>query len=407
MPILISTPEDLDSIRNNRSGDYELTNDIDMGNFGSFTPIGTSYSSTFSGSFDGKGYKIKNIQIGDHPYSSIFGYVKSANIKNVGVVDAIVEADTNNSIGTLIGYLNNIDSAYKIDTCYSSGSVSGQYHVGGLIGQIYAGDVNNCYSTATVNSLGRAGGLSGHIVTGTISNCYSTGQVTGDSYVGGLVGSKSNGITNNSYWDIETSGQTTSSGGTGKTTAEMKTQSTYTGWDLTNTWAINGDYPYLQVFGVPDAPAKIGQVTVNSFTLPIQSNISKSLKSVRETKTFLNTIQTVSDKFSATLREVRTYTIPIETAVEKSNKTVRRANENVNTFISPIAASVERKSKTFHNLLANIEPIAGNVNVSFPISNNMITGYAYVVENPSSIEMKENQSNTYQIHNPSYVEVIS
>jgi hypothetical protein len=63
----------------------------------------------------------------------------------------------------------------------------------------------------------------------------------------------------NSFWDIETSGQSTSAGGTGKTTAEMKNLATFAGavWDIvavdhgeTNpayTWNIvDGEtYPFL------------------------------------------------------------------------------------------------------------------------------------------------------------------
>jgi hypothetical protein len=43
-----------------------------------------------------------------------------------------------------------------------------------------------------------------------------------------------------SYWDKETSHQNSSDGGIGKTTAEMKTRSTFTlsGWDFTSTWCI-------------------------------------------------------------------------------------------------------------------------------------------------------------------------
>jgi len=60
-----------------------------------------------------------------------------------------------------------------------------------------------------------------------------------------------------SFWDIQTSGQTISAGGTGKTTAEMKTRSTFTdaGWDFVGEtengtediwWILEGkDYPHL------------------------------------------------------------------------------------------------------------------------------------------------------------------
>jgi hypothetical protein len=64
----------------------------------------------------------------------------------------------------------------------------------------------------------------------------------------------------NSFWDVETSGQATSDGGTGKTTAEMKDITTFSGatWNITGVanpsirnlsyiWNIVDDvtYPFL------------------------------------------------------------------------------------------------------------------------------------------------------------------
>lgn len=63
------------------------------------------------------------------------------------------------------------------------------------------------------------------------------------------------------YWDTETSnvgwaygthwnGGDTPTGTNGRTTSQMKTQGTFTGWDFTNTWginpSINDGYPYLR-----------------------------------------------------------------------------------------------------------------------------------------------------------------
>jgi hypothetical protein len=49
------------------------------------------------------------------------------------------------------------------------------------------------------------------------------------------------GPVNNSFWDVNSSGQEVSDGGTGKTTAEMQTMSTFTdaGWDFVGE-VING-----------------------------------------------------------------------------------------------------------------------------------------------------------------------
>jgi len=78
--------------------------------------------------------------------------------------------------------------------------------------------------------------------------------VTGDNNVGGLIGNNDGGTVSSSFWDTETSGQTTSGGGTGKTTAEMKTLSTFSSadWDFCGPgiWNIgngkNNGYPYLR-----------------------------------------------------------------------------------------------------------------------------------------------------------------
>ncbi len=85
---------------------------------------------------------------------------------------------------------------------------------------------------------------------GTISNCYAAGSIQGDRYIGGLVGYNRNGTVTSSFWDITTSGQATSDGGEGKTTADMKTNETFTnnGWDFIKVWSIieGQTYPFLR-----------------------------------------------------------------------------------------------------------------------------------------------------------------
>jgi len=73
---------------------------------------------------------------------------------------------------------------------------------------------------------------------GSVTHSYSTGSVTGDEHVGGLVGRNYFGpggdIVSNCFWNTETSGQATSDGGTGKTTAAMKDIATFSGagWNI-------------------------------------------------------------------------------------------------------------------------------------------------------------------------------
>jgi hypothetical protein len=103
-----------------------------------------------------------------------------------------------------------------------------------------------------ISGVGKVGGLVGWNCKGTVSNCHSTGFISGtDSYLGGLVGRNWDTITS-SFWDVNTSGWTTSADGTPKTTAEMKTESTFTsaGWDFIEVWDIgeNQTYPFLRTY---------------------------------------------------------------------------------------------------------------------------------------------------------------
>jgi hypothetical protein len=134
-------------------------------------------------------------------------------------------------IGGLVG---NSENEGDVIACYSIGTVTGNRCVGGLVG-ILEGSITSSYSTGRVTGNENVGGLLGSYDGGTVANSYSTGTVSGTgSTVGGLVGGGRGGIANASFWDMETSGQITSSGGVGKTTAEMQTASTFleAGWDF-------------------------------------------------------------------------------------------------------------------------------------------------------------------------------
>ena len=122
---------------------------------------------------------------------------------------SLVDINTNGElVGGLVGSTQDGATILK---CWARGNVKGKNYVGGLVGRLYY--VNN-----------------------RVNMCYSTGKVEGSgSNVGGLVGNASNPAkVTNSVWDTETSGQTTSAGGIGKTTAEMKDPQTYIdlGWAI-------------------------------------------------------------------------------------------------------------------------------------------------------------------------------
>ena len=128
-----------------------------------------------------------------------------------------------------IGGLTGCNEYSTISNSYSTCNIIGYHCIGGLVGVCYESLISNCYSNGSVTEGNDCvGGLVGFNLSSTIANSYSTTSVIGNGYTGGLIGYIDYPNVQNSFWDIQTSGQTTSAGGTGKTTAEMQDIATYT-----------------------------------------------------------------------------------------------------------------------------------------------------------------------------------
>jgi len=326
-PYLIYTAEQMNSIglhEEDWDKHFKLMADIDLSAYTgtSFNIIGSLYGS-FRGVFDGNGHTISNFSYTstDTNYVGLFERARSAQIKDLGLIEPNIDAGTGNYVGSLIGWLRNgtitgcyveggivsgndnigglvgahgeevepwgrppftISNCYStsivvgrdrvgglvgsnnsgpIDNCYAMGSVWGVTLVGGLVGYNYEGRITNCYATGSVSGKGNVGGLVGQngyyvnnwSISGTIANCYSTGAVSGQSNTGGLVGLHAAGSVIGCFWDMQTSRQTSSNGGTGKTTAEMQMSVTFNDWvdccygKSKGVWTIDegNDYPRL------------------------------------------------------------------------------------------------------------------------------------------------------------------
>jgi hypothetical protein len=175
--------------------------------------------------------------------------------ENGRIVNCYANANVSGTddIGGLVG-----NNSGLVSGCYCEGSITGTEYLGGLAGSNNpGGTVIQCYSSNTVRGARTVGGLVGENFGGTVNQCYSIGPISGtEGDVGGMVGVNSGQIIE-SFWDMETSNQPTSSGGTGKTTAEMQTASTFldAGWDFVDEtangtediwWILEGqDYPKL------------------------------------------------------------------------------------------------------------------------------------------------------------------
>ena len=192
-PYLIYTAEQMQEIGAN-SGDwgkhFKLMADIDLSSYTgtAYNIIGPSRGNRFTGVFDGNNHTITNFTYSSAgtDYIGLFGVVGGwwGEIRDLGLIDPNIDAGTGGSVGPLAGSI-----AYtNVMRCYSEGgSVSGQYVVGGLVGDNHLGDVSNCRSTVSVSGADWVGGLVGHN-SGTISDSNSASTVDGNYYIGGLVG---------------------------------------------------------------------------------------------------------------------------------------------------------------------------------------------------------------------------
>jgi len=197
-------------------------------------------------------YAMGSVSGGNCHTGGLVGYNGESTILNCYATGTVTGG--NCYTGGLVGYN---DYYSKISNCYATGSVSGDGYTGGLVGiNYYQCTISDCYATGSVSGSSDVGGLMGDNYRSQISNCYATGNVSGVEDAGGLVGDHYMGTVLASFWDIETSGQTTSDGGEGKTTAEMKTESTFTdaNWDFIEIWDIgeNQTYPFLRVYPAGD-----------------------------------------------------------------------------------------------------------------------------------------------------------
>ncbi|MFW5907394.1 MAG: GLUG motif-containing protein, partial [Candidatus Natronoplasma sp.] len=186
-PLEIYDWKDLYEIRYSLDENYTLMNDLNETTpyYGEYVgdeekgwkPIGED-GNEFIGTFDGQGYEIRDLYI-DRPdedsgeyYLGLFGVADDgAKIIDLGVVDANVSGEY--YVGGLVG-----NNAGTVSNSYATGNMSGDYYVGGLVGS-NDGTIENSYATGNMSGGSLVGGLVGRSNDGTIENSYATGDVNG------------------------------------------------------------------------------------------------------------------------------------------------------------------------------------------------------------------------------------
>ena len=188
-PYQIQTVDQLKAVAYDLDAHYILVADLDLdGESSPWTPIG-SYDpyAPFTGTFDGGGHTISGLYIsGSSSYRGLFGYVGSGGtVKNLNVSGSVTGAY---HVGGVVGY----NSGGTVESCGSSCLVNGYDYVGGVVGRNSGGTVTGCFNTGSVRSTGGssyAGGVVGdNMSEGIVSRCYNTGAVSGVNSAGGVVG---------------------------------------------------------------------------------------------------------------------------------------------------------------------------------------------------------------------------
>lgn len=189
------------------------------------------------------------------------GFVGFSIISNIsqsystGVVDATAATGVDSvTAGNMVGGFVARSVADNISESYTTSNVTGATNVGGFAGKVSTGTaISNTYARGSVTASGNnVGSFAGALDGSTVENSYASGKInqTGLNQlsVKGFVGNHDGDIINSFYNKTVNAGLTDDGSNVGKTTTELKTQSTYTtalGDGAWNMGGENGHYPIL------------------------------------------------------------------------------------------------------------------------------------------------------------------
>ena len=170
---------------------FDLTDGIQIG----------SSSKRFMGTFEGNGATVTGLT------NSLFGGIQNATIKNLKLVDVNITGEERGALlsGNTKWNTKCFVGTNTIDNIEVSGTISGEYYVGGIIGgraTMEDSDVitiKNCVNRATITATGagKCGGIVGFMnstvnqqAKGTwkIENCTNYGNITSKYWAGGITG---------------------------------------------------------------------------------------------------------------------------------------------------------------------------------------------------------------------------
>ncbi len=204
----IRTAQEFDNIRNNLKGNYIIMNDIDLGEYENWAPIGDSdvYDKAFRGKIYGGLHKITNLKItisdkdeinpSKPLYAGLFGCVSHAEIKGLNVFGNISIVSNSGTVGGVCAFC---DMGSVVSECINNVEINvkskdsgGGFRTGGVIGLLFYSSLTQCvnygnisvsfhfedpdsttYIRRTIN-----GGVVGSSVQSKLTDCRNQGCIT-------------------------------------------------------------------------------------------------------------------------------------------------------------------------------------------------------------------------------------
>lgn len=419
-PFVITTAQELQDINLNRAASYILINDIDLAGR-DWTPIAQLATEPFfTGSFDGQGHTISNMNITDPNNLGRAGFFGITNgyIGNFKLVNARIAASgtaTGLAVSSLLfesvaenievegiitlkagrvanyagGFMGVFGNNATVRNCSAKGSVSATEIVGGFAGQLNgAKDITNCFSDCVVES---------SVITKTANGsfyCYKAsthkGKVTNCYY------NSSKYIKANN--DVATKPLTT---------AQMAQQASFVGFDFVNTWYMGTESPKLRIFNESLKPALKGTVTVSSGVAELKTIVELHKKKHSYIQSYTVPLLSHLESRRATLRRSGSFILPVNSNVTSSAKKVHSIIARVESHLKAINSTAARKAKTVKSAQSYVKPISSNTSVSYfvPLSDEVVNAYLSWIENPTGVYFSDNLTSLNYIENPTTLEV--
>mgnify|MGYP000913111811 CR=1 FL=1 len=221
----VKSVDDLKAVQDDLTGSYILMNDLDLGNT-KWAPI----AGDFTGVFDGNGYTISGLYINGIWNGGLFSRIASgAVVKNLAI-SGKVESYCG---GALAGFLDGTIENCFVDVAHTMATGKDQF-IGAIAGTVgTTAKVKNCISigegkSTLDQSTTKGTGLIGSGSKNSVENCF-------------ILEGSTEGVVGFGRLDDSIEPVTTCF----KSETELKTASTYVGWDTTIWNIVEGQMPSL------------------------------------------------------------------------------------------------------------------------------------------------------------------